>query len=318
MHALADVAFALALWPALRSPLSLWRLVRRGAEGLANSWREWRVGPLRILVYGFYGGLAGGLGFWITASLAGPGQLGGVVVVLVCGLLGAGLLAQKLEGSSALSRPFGYFGTLVGGTGGALVAGLLGYDPSLLFAAVAASAPWTQAVGRLRCLVQGCCHGREASDVLGIRYWERRSRVCSLAGLRGEPLHPTPAYSVLANLVTGVLLARLWTLGASQGLVIGLYLLLAGLARFVEESYRGEPQTPVLGGLRLYQWTAIAIATIGGVVTTVVKEPVPVTGLTVDGAVVLISLAFAAVCFFALGVDFPGSSRRFARLAPLD
>jgi protein-S-isoprenylcysteine O-methyltransferase Ste14 len=318
MHALADVVVAVPVWMAVRGHARLWGWARRSAEWVANSWWEWRLGGVRVLGYAVYAGLAGGLGFWIMVTLAGPAQLGGAVALAGLALLGAGLWAQKLEGSDALSRPFGYFGSLVGASAGAVLAGALGYDTSLLFAAVAGAAPWLQAVGRLRCLVQGCCHGHEAPEGVGIRYWDPRSRVCSLGGLRGRPLHPTPLYSILANVVLGVLLARLWTVGASEGVIAGTYLVLAGLCRFVEEAYRGEPQTPWLAGLRLYQWLAVILVLLGAITTTVARSPVPPASLGFHPALVASSVAYGLACFVAMGVDFPGSKRRFARLAPVE
>ena len=318
MHALADVAAGIAVWWILRRPRRLWEALRRGAERVANSWREWRFGPVRVLSYGFYAGAAGGVAAWITGTLVGPDQLGGAVILLVSGLLGAGLWAQKLEGSSVLSRPFGYFGSLVGAAVGAVAAGWAGYDTALLFAAIAAAAPWTQAIGRLRCLVQGCCHGREAPAWIGIRYFDPRSRVCSIAGHRGVPLHPNPLYSILANLVIGLLLLRLWTLGASEGVIVGCYLMLAGIGRFVEEAYRGEPQTPVRWGLRLYQWLSVLLLLIGAAVTATARAPVPEAGPLLHAPTVLFAGFFALACLFAMGVDFPRSNRRFARLAPVD
>jgi hypothetical protein len=301
MHALADLFAAVLVWVGVRSSGSVWAGLRLGAERVANSWREWRVGRARVLVYGIYAGAAGGIGSWITASMAGSGQRIGVLIVLVSSLIGAGLWAQRLEGSSALSRPFGYFGSLVGAGAGAGIAGWAGHDPSLLFAAIALAAPWVQAVGRLRCLVQGCCHGREAPECVGIRYHDPRSRVCSLGSLRGHPLHPTPLYSIISNVVVGVLLARLWILGATEGLVIGLYLILSGITRFVEESYRGEPQTPWVAGLRLYQWLSVVMVVVGALVTCVASSPVPDTWLDLSVPVLLSSLGFGALCLLALG-----------------
>ena len=81
------------------------------------------------------------------------------------------------------------------------------------------------------------------------------------------PLHPTPLYSIAGNVVIGLVLMRLRVLGAADVLIIGLYLILSGIARFVEESYRAEPQTRVVAGLHLYQWLAIG-QTLAGIVTT--------------------------------------------------
>jgi hypothetical protein len=101
-------------------------------------------------------------------------------------------------------------------------------------------------------------------------------------------------------------------------MIIGLYLILSGLVRFVEESYRGEPQTPWVAGLRLYQWLAVLLLVIGAFVTTVARTPVPHHGLSFSGPVLGLAVGFGLLCTFAMGVDFPGSTRRFARLAPVE
>lgn len=315
MHALADVALAVALWPVLRGYPAVWSALRAGAERVANSWREWQWGPVRVINHGAYAAAGGAVGVVVAGALAGPAQRGGVALVAVCGLIGAGLWAQQLEGSPALARPFGYFGGVIGVVAGVISAGIAGCDWLLLLAAWAAAAPWIQSAGRLRCLVQGCCHGAPAPEAVGIRYWMPRSRVCKLAGWRGVALHPTPLYSILSHVVIGTLLARLWSLGAALGLIAGLYLLLTGLARFVEESYRGEPQTPVVRGLRLYQWFTLVFVAAGAVLTTLPVVPSPVPSPGAVGGLLLLAAGIGALCGFAMGVDFPGSSRRFARLA---
>jgi len=187
----------------------------------------------------------------------------------------------------------------------------------LLLAVVAMETPWLQALGRLRCLVQGCCHGFEAPEGVGIRYWKPRSRVCTLAGLRGVPLHPTPLYSILGNFVIGVLLLRLWSLGAALSLIAGTYLVAAGIARFVEESYRGEPQTLVVGGLRIYQWMAVLSFATGIVLTMVPGSYPPGHAIAFDARILFAGVVYGLLTGFAMGVDYPGSARRFARLASL-
>jgi prolipoprotein diacylglyceryltransferase len=198
---------------------------------------------------------------------------------------------------------------------GALAAGLLGYNLWLLFGAYAVAIPWIQALGRLRCLVQGCCHGGPASERIGIHYNHSRSRVAQIAGLAGIPLHPTPLYSILSNLVIGVLLARLWSLSVPPTFVAGTCLLLNGFTRFVEESYRAEPQTPVIRGLHIYHWLAIA-SVLAGITLSGIKSTVPATLLYSPSIQLLACTLSVGICTgLAMGVDFPASSRRFSRLA---
>ena len=180
--------------------------------------------------------------------------------------------------------------------------------------ALAVGAPWVQLLGRFRCLVQGCCHGREASERVGIRYTHPRSRVAYLAGLAGRPLHPTPLYSMLANVAAGLLLLRLWLAGAPQALIVGCYLVTNGLARFAEEGQRGEPQTAVIAGLRVYQWLSVGFVVAGAFVTTLPSPPAPAVQPP-DAGMLGWMAAFALLGTVAMGVDFPESDRRFSRLA---
>jgi hypothetical protein len=136
-----------------------------------------------------------------------------------------------------------------------------------------------------------------------------------LANLAGVPLHATPLYSIASNVVVGILLVRLRMLGAPNALVVGTFLMLGGLARFVEESYRGEPQTPVIAGLRSYQWIAVVSLLAGIACTTLPPVPGPLGFVPPDARLIGAALAMAAVTGFAMGVDFPASNRRFSRLA---
>ena len=96
-------------------------------------------------------------------------------------------------------------------------------------------------------------------------------------------------------------------------LIVGLYLVLAGLARFVEESYRGEPQTPVLCGLRLYQWLAPLSVGAGALVMSLRTVSRAGSRSELGGPVAAVLMGIA--CWFAMGVDFPTLTRRFSRLA---
>ena len=71
----------------------------------------------------------------------------------------------------------------------------------------------------------------------------------------------------------------------------GIYLLLSGCGRFVEEAYRGEPQTRVLAGLRFYQWIAIACVVAGAAITCVRgSAPLPAFAMRPGSVVLALSL----------------------------
>jgi hypothetical protein len=254
------------------------------------------------------------VGLFIVGSLLGPPAYLPMILVGVTLQVASALWAQLVEGSPSLLRPYGFYGALLGGIVACLASGpLFGIDPWLLLGAFAVAAPWTQAIGRFRCLVQGCCHGREAPAWVGIVYRHPRSRVCRLSKLGGIPVHPTPLYSTLCNAAIMLFVTRLWFERAPLSLIAGVYLVLNGLGRFVEEAYRGEPQTRLVRGLRFYQWIAIVSVVGGAVLTALPSNPAP-AGLNVDPLLLVFSALMGLLSWFALGVDFPGLNRRFARL----
>jgi membrane-associated phospholipid phosphatase/protein-S-isoprenylcysteine O-methyltransferase Ste14 len=312
-HGLADVLGGFATVALVARFPALWSEVRKQAERIANSWKEWRVGPVRAISHGIYPGVGAFVALWIAESMAGPGCQTAILVAAIAAVVGAALWAQFIEGSPQLLRPFGFYGGLLGGTLGALIAPLFGTSPWLVLAAFSTGGPWAQALGRLRCLAQGCCHGRPAPEAVGIRYEHPRSRVCRLTKWTGVPLHPTPVYSILWNGFIALTMTRLWVLAAPLHLISGMYFILNGMGRFVEEAWRGEPQTPVFWGLRLYQWAAIT-SVAGGILMTAfgysapAPAPQPVWRALVPAAV------FGLAVSIAMGVDFPNSNRRFSRL----
>jgi len=313
MHGVLDLAGGIAAWLLVRNRGRLWEALRSAAERVANSWKEFDLGPVRLINHGIYAALGGGIAIAIGGAMAGAEQARWVALAGVAGVIGAALWAQAIEGSAVLLRPYGYFGGIFAGVGFAVLAGLFGADTWVVLATLGVVMPVAQATGRLRCLIQGCCHGSPCPEWLGIRFHHPRSRVTRLSDFGGHPIHPTQLYSILWNLPLTAVLVRLWFLGAPLQFIFGLYLLLTGCGRFVEEHYRGEPQTPMLGGLRLYQWLAMGFGAAGAWVMTLGATPAPEpAGWNLASAVY--GLAFVAFGYVAFGLDFPRASRRFSRL----
>ena len=313
MHSIADVLAGVVAYVLVVRMKEIWIAILWVAERIANSWKEWRIGPVRIINHGGFAAAAVLLGILIIESLLGPGSAWIAVGIFLCSTVGAAFWAQWVEGSPALLRPMGFYGGMLGATIGAVPALFAHVDLWVVFAAICVAAPWIQGIGRLRCLVQGCCHGRATETVPGIRYTHPRSRVCRLAQLSGVSVHATPVYSILWNGVVGVALLRLLQLHSSTTLICGVYLLLSGAGRFVEEAYRGEPQTLTVCRLHLYQWIAIVTVIGGAVVTSIHGAGMP-PGFALRSGSILIAVGCGAVAWFVTGVDFPESSRRFARL----
>lgn len=313
MHAVLDVVAAVVAFALVRRAAVIWRALCHVAETVANSWREWRVGPVRVLNHGAWAALGGVTGASLATTLAGDDAFGWIVATTIVAIVGAGVWAQVVEGSPQLLRPYGYFGSVLGVLLVSAAAIGTGRDGWLLLAAMSTGGCLTVAFGRLRCLVQGCCHGHEVHATWGIHYRHPRSRVVRLSTLGGVAVHPTPLYSALWALANGAVLVRLWFLSAPLPFIAGTALLLAGLGRFVEEHFRGEPQTAQFAGLRLYQWLAIALVVTGALMTCVSGAPAPAPVAPDVGHVPVLALLFVFI-YAAYGIDFPESNARFSRL----
>ena len=292
----------------------IWVFLKNGTEKIANSWKEWVFGKVRVINHGFYVGFGTFVGLLLSGILAGKDYAWAILIFVFTVIVFSALWAQIIEGSEKLKRPYGYYGALVGIIFASFAVWIIDFNVWVIIGVISVVMPWVQAIGRLRCLINGCCHGKRVDNpTIGIRYFHHRSRVCGISGLQGELLHPTPLYAILWLFIIGFILLALWNHNFPSSFIFGLYLILTGMGRFVEEAYRGEVQTPILKGLRLYQWAAI-LSILIGIIMTVIQ--VDVSAITSDfGWETLLSAIIGGLfTTFAMGIDFPYSNARFSRL----
>jgi phosphatidylglycerol---prolipoprotein diacylglyceryl transferase len=103
-----------------------------------------------------------------------------------------------------------------------------------------------QAIGRIGCLFNGCCFGKE-SQTAGI-YFETHKAV----------LIPTQIYSSLALLAIYAILRSLQNKPRPQGMIFYCYLLLYSIKRFSVEFWRADSEA-FFYGLTLFQVLSIAM-----------------------------------------------------------
>ena len=312
-HSVPDVFAGWLVFYMVDKRLAIWSWIRQWTEKISDSWTEWHWGEVRIINHGFYVGAAGFTGVLIVGSCLGKSFSFAGFLIGLSAIVGAAVWAQFVEGSPRLLRPYGYYGSVIGILLTSSAFSLIyHFDFLYILGSFALAAPWIQLLGRLRCLVQGCCHGKPCSPKLGIRFINPHSRVLKIAGLKGIYIHPTQLYSIFCNFLTGLFLIRLYGLQMSVAFITGIYFILNGLARFVEEAFRGEPQTVYWNGLRLYQWIAILSILAGAFITSI---PSPITlNFAFNSNAVLYAVVFAFIATLCYGVDFPNSNKRFARL----
>ena len=125
-----------------------------------------------------------------------------------------------------------------------------------------------------------------------------------ISGLGDRPLHATPLYSIIGNAAISPILLRLWFGEVPMAFVVGVYLILAGLGRFVEERFRGEPNQWVVAGLPFHQWCALAGILLGAGVAVLGSNPPP-PGLHLDPWIGGGAVAAGVVAGFAARRVFP-------------
>ena len=312
--AILNVGTSVIIFLVSISIFRIWIFIKNTSEKIANSWQEWVFGKVRIINHGIYVGTGAFLGILLAGILAGKEYAIGLLVFSIIVTITSALWAQIIEGSAKLKRPFGYYGGLVGIIFGSIAIWAMGLNVWVIIGVSSVIMPWVQAMGRLRCLINGCCHGSKiANPQIGIRYYHPRSRVCTISHLKGELLHPTQLYSILWLFFLGFILLVLWNHSVSASFIFGIYLILTGIGRFVEEAYRGEAQTPNVSGLHLYQWTAIISVAFGIAMTFIRINPILVNP-GFNWETVGVAILCGLFVFFAMGVDFPYSNARFSRL----
>ena len=115
------------------------------------------------------------------------------------------------------------------------------------------------AVGRLGCLMAGCCFGRETSVPWAITFHDPAA-AANVGTPLGVPLHPTQLYDAGAEALILVVLLALERRGRPfAGRTFWTYMLLYGASPFVIEFYRGDPRGLVFGVLSTSQFVSIIL-----------------------------------------------------------
>jgi len=223
-----------------------------------------------------------------------PSAVGDMVIgAIVGGLLGAKLYFVFIlgnEGAFFSRGGFVFWGGFVGGTIGVLLVARIKRVP--LLRTVEAGAPAVAAayaVGRTGCWTVGDDYGRPWSGPLAVQFPEGAPP--STAGMMASEfgvtfpsgtdpnllvaVHPTQLYEVAMALVMFAIIWRLRNHAQREGWLLGMYLALAGVERFIVEFFRAKDDALAFG-LTIAQVIACA-AFVAGVAWLVALRRRPVT-----------------------------------------
>ena len=114
-------------------------------------------------------------------------------------------------------------------------------------------------VGRLGCLMAGCCFGRPASVPWAITFRDPAA-MANVGTPLGVPLHPTQLYEAGAEALILVFLLIFERRGRPfPGRTFWSYMLLYGISRFVIEFYRGDSRGMVFDVLSTSQFVSVIL-----------------------------------------------------------
>jgi phosphatidylglycerol---prolipoprotein diacylglyceryl transferase len=124
------------------------------------------------------------------------------------------------------------------------------------------------AIGRLGCFAAGCCWGTQCDRAWAVTYTSQHAH--DLVGVPlGIPLHPSQLYESAAEI--GIF-AYLWMRAKRPnppGLLIGLYLVLYGVVRFLVDFVRRQDQANPFGGpFTTAQWISLGLIAFAVLVWT--------------------------------------------------
>ncbi|MBI4887241.1 MAG: prolipoprotein diacylglyceryl transferase [Acidobacteria bacterium] len=229
-----------------------------------------RIGQFEITSFGAMVAVGALVGLWLfRRELDRSGLPVEATDAAVWGVLG-GLLGAKLlwvfehVGDGPFAALFftrggmSWFGGLAGGVGVG-VAVMIGRRLPL-GATLAAATPalaFGHLLGRIGCFLVGDDYGRPSSLPWAVAFPD---------GLppTDVPVHPTQLYEALFLGWLGWMLLRWRRHGAPDLVVLGRYVMLAGIARFLIEFIRVNERVAL--GLTVAQWASLALLAAGGLV----------------------------------------------------
>ena len=127
-------------------------------------------------------------------------------------------------------------------------------------------------VGRLGCLMAGCCFGRPTSVAWAITFRDPAA-AATVGTPLGVPLHPTQLYEAGAEAAILAILFSFERRGRPfPGRTFWTYILLYGLSRFAIEFFRGDNRGIVFGTVSTSQFVSILLVPLAIVMLVLLKR----------------------------------------------
>jgi len=130
------------------------------------------------------------------------------------------------------------------------------------------------AVGRIGCLLNGCCYGKICALPWAIQFpkgapawhWQVNDGLLDETAAHSLSIHPTQIYASIAAGLTAAFLYAYWPRRKFDGQIISLMLIMVGSTRFFEEMLRNDEPAAfpeISNWLTIAQWLAMGIVALG-------------------------------------------------------
>lgn len=268
----------------------LFEIPRIGAIPEFLGYGPFDIGPLTVYTYGVLLAAAYLLGLQLAivrarrAGLDSSRVLDLGVYLVIAALVGAKLLLLLVN--------FNYFRTnpaeilVLVRSGGVFYGGLIGATLVAFWYIKRHGLPlWTtcdmfapgialgHVVGRLGCLMAGCCYGTPTSVPWAITFTDPFA-AANVGTPLNIPLHPTQLYEAGAELLILVFLLATERKGRTfPGRTFWGYMLLYAISRFIIEFYRGDERGLIMG-LSTSQFISLVLAPLSLIMLVVLRRRV--------------------------------------------
>lgn len=192
---------------------------------------------LNLIIFAIIGGILGGKGLFIITEL------------------------KDIIREPSILLNFGYGFVIYGAMGGGALAMYLycrkkGWNIVKMLDMTVPGLAIAQGFGRIGCFLAGCCYGAETTSHIGIKFPKE-----SLAPA-GINLLPTQIYSSIFDFLLGFFLLYYSRKERTIGKIMGMYLMIYSVGRFLVEFLRNDPRGSV-GVLSTSQFIAIFTLVLG-------------------------------------------------------
>ncbi len=248
------------------------------------------IGPLTVYTYGVMLAAAYLLGLQLAivrakkAGLDSQKMLDLGVALVIAALVGAKLLLLLVNFNYFRSNPEEIL--VLARSGGVFYGGLIGATLVAFWYIKRHRLPlWTtcdmfapgialgHVIGRLGCLMAGCCYGLPTSVPWAVTFTDAFA-AANVGTPLNQPLHPTQLYEAGAELIILVFLLTTERKGRTfPGRTFWSYMFLYAVSRFIIEFYRGDERGLVMG-LSTSQFISLVLAPLSLIMLAVLRKRV--------------------------------------------